>query len=57
MSTGSYRQKLGAFLEKDYAKRDFLLATLSQHYPNPVDNLTTKTDLTYAEVQHRMQMI
>jgi len=35
MTTGPdpYRQKF----------RDFLLAALSKHYPNPVDNLTTKS--------------
>jgi len=54
MAAGSdpYRQKFRAFLEEDYAKRDFLLAALSEHYPNPVDNLTTKTNLTYAEARH-----
>jgi len=52
-----YCQKFRAFLEEDYAKRDFLLAALSEHYLNPVDNLTTKTDLTYAEARHRMHSL
>ena len=52
-----YRQKFRSFVEEDYAKRDFLLAALSDHYPNPVDNLTTKADLSYAEVRYRMQSI
>jgi len=40
MTTGPdpYRQKFRAFLEEDYAKRDFLLAALSKHYPNPVSS-------------------
>jgi len=52
-----YCQKLRAFLEEDFAKRDFLLAALSEHYPNPVDNLTTKADLSYAEARHRMNSL
>jgi len=56
VTTGSdpYRQKFRAFLEENYAKRDFLLAALSEYYPNPVDNLTTKVDPTYAEARHHL---
>jgi len=59
MTTGPdpYCQKLRAFLEEDFAKRDFLLTALSEHYPNPVDNLTTKADLSYAEARHRMNSL
>jgi len=55
--TDLYRQKFKAFLEEDFAKRDFLLAALSRVYPNPVDNLTTKTNLTYTEVRYRMMSL
>ena len=44
-------------MEEDFAKRDFLLAALSEHYPNPVDNLTTKANLSYAEARHRMNSL
>jgi len=43
-------QKFRAFLEEDYAKRDFLLAALSKHYP-------TKSDLSYAELKHRIRAL
>jgi len=52
-----YQQKFCAFLEEDYAKRDFLLAALSKHYPNPVDNLTTKLNLSYAELKHHIRAL
>ena len=52
-----YLLKLRDFLEEDYSKRDFLLAALSVYYPNPVDNLTTKANLTYAEVRHHMKSL
>lgn len=32
------------FARRDFSRRDFLLAALSHVYPNPVDNLTTKSD-------------
>jgi len=59
MTTGSdpYHQKVRAFLEEDYVKRDFLLAALSEHYPNLVANLTTKVDLTYAEARHHLNSL
>ncbi|KAF8434443.1 hypothetical protein BGX38DRAFT_1275480 [Terfezia claveryi] len=49
-----YRQKFKAFLEEDFAKRDFLLAALSQSYPNPVYKMTTNSNLTYSEVRRLM---
>jgi len=52
-----YRQKFRAFLDEDYVKRDFLLAALSKHYPNPVDNLTTKPNLSYAELKHHIKAL
>lgn len=53
-STDSYRQFLSKFLEEDKAKRDFLLALLSEHHENAVDNITTKDDLTFSEVKQRL---
>ena len=53
----SYRQALRTFLAFDEAKRDFLLAALIQFYPNPVDNLSTKDNLTYAELKSRLHSL
>ncbi|POS82475.1 hypothetical protein EPUL_006148 [Erysiphe pulchra] len=53
-SNEEYRQDLAMFLQKDLVKRDFLLTFLSRHKKNVVDNLTTKTDLTFAVVKHRL---
>jgi len=52
-----YRQKFRAFLDEDYVTRDFLLAALSKHYPNPVDNLTIKPNLSYAELKHHIRAL
>ena len=52
-----YRKKFHAFLKVDYTKRDFLLAALSKYYPNPVDNLTTKSNLSYAELKHHIRAL
>jgi len=52
-----YDQKFCAFLEEDYVKHDFLLAALSKNYPNPVNNLTTKSDLSYAELKHHIRAL
>jgi len=54
-STVSYRKYLHLFLEQDHAKRDSLLAALSHAYPNPVDNLTTKPNLSYEELRCHMR--
>lgn len=37
--------------KKRLREEDFLLAALSHICPNPVDNLTTKANLTYSEVR------
>jgi len=50
----TYRASLRTFLDFDSAKRDLLLACLVPHYPNPVDNLTTKDNLTYSELKTRL---
>jgi len=50
-----YRKYLRLFLEQDHAKRDSLLAALSHAYPNPVDNLTTKPNLSYEELRCHMR--
>ena len=52
-----YRQKFRAFLDEDYAKRDFLLAALSKRYPNLMDNVTTKSNLSYAELKHHIKAL
>ena len=50
----TYRSSFRAFLDFDSAKRDVLLASLVLHYPNPVDYLTTKDNLTYSELKTRL---
>jgi len=52
-----YWKEFRTFLEEDYAKRDFLLAALTKHDPNPVDNLTTKSNLSYAELKHHIRAL
>ncbi|RKF84043.1 hypothetical protein GcM3_002022 [Golovinomyces cichoracearum] len=49
-----YRQDFAKFLQKDLAKRDFLLGFLSRYKRNVVDNLTTKSDLTFAAVKQHL---
>ena len=41
-------------LDKDEAKRDWLLTALISHYPEIVDNLTTKDNLTYSQLKIRL---
>lgn len=53
-SNEEHRQDFANFLQKDLVKRDFLLDFLSLHKKNVVDNLTTKTDLTFAVVKQRL---
>ena len=50
----TYRANLRTFLDFDSAKRDLLLACLVPYYPNPVDNLATKDNLTYSELKTRL---
>jgi len=57
-SAGSpHRRSLRQFLDYDESKRDFLLTALVQHYPNPIDNLCTKDNLTYVELKSRLFML
>lgn len=53
-SNEEYRQDFAKFLQKDLAKRDFLLGFLSRYKKNVVDNLTTKSDLTFAAVKQHL---
>lgn len=53
-SKDSYRKSFHTFLCEDKAKRDFLLGFLVRHHPNVVDNLSTKDQLTFAEVKQRL---
>jgi len=56
-SSDSYRKTFATFLNKDNAKRDFLLGFLVKHHKNGIDNLTTKDSLSYADVQQRLMDI
>jgi hypothetical protein len=56
-SKDSYRQAFAKFLDEDKAKRDFLLGFIVRHQKNVVDNLSTKDDLTFAEVKQRLHDI
>ncbi|RKF76774.1 hypothetical protein GcM3_076024, partial [Golovinomyces cichoracearum] len=53
-SNEEYRQDFAKFLQKDLAKRDFLLGFLSRYKKDVVDNLTTKLDLTFAAVKQHL---
>jgi hypothetical protein len=53
-SKNNYLKTFSAFLDEDKAQRDFLLGFLVKHHQNVVDNLTTKEDLTFAEVKQRL---
>jgi len=44
-------------LSFDKAKQDFLLDALVKHYPNPVDNLSTKDILIYGELKSRLHSL
>jgi len=52
-----YRPALRTFLSFDKAKRHFLLGALVKYYPNLVDNLSTKDNLTYAELKSRLHSL
>ena len=43
-------------LEQDEAKRDWLLIALVSQHPNLEDNMTTKDDLTYAQLKHSSEL-
>jgi hypothetical protein len=49
-----YRKHFLAFLDEYKVQRDFLLGFLVQHHQNVVENLTTKDDLTFADVKKRL---
>src|SRR5690606_10442549 len=50
-SKDSYRVAFSKFLDEDKAKRDFLLGFLVRHHKNVVDNLSTKDNLSFADVK------
>lgn len=53
-SSSLSRQKIADFLDDDEIKRDLILAFLSRHHKNIVDNLVTKDNLSYTEVKQRL---
>ena len=53
-SSDSYRTIFVAFLQEGKAKRDFLMGFLVKHHQNVIDNLTTKDNLLYADVEQRL---
>lgn len=53
-SSSISRQKIADFLDDDEIKRDLILAFLSRHHKNIVDNLVTKDNLSYTEVKQRL---
>jgi len=55
--TNGYRQALRTFLSFDEAKVDFLLPAYIKYYPNPVDNLSTKNNLTYSKLKSRLHSL
>jgi hypothetical protein len=48
-----YSKDFETFLLHDRAKRNFLLASLLDRYPNQVDNISTKDVLTFQEVKNK----
>ncbi|RPB21716.1 hypothetical protein L211DRAFT_811501, partial [Terfezia boudieri ATCC MYA-4762] len=50
----SFKAIYRMLLENEEAKREYLLASLVTHYPNVVDNLTTKDHLTYEDLKERL---
>ena len=53
-STDPDRREIASFFEKDTIKRDLLLGFLARHKKNVVDNLTTKSNLSFSEVKQRL---
>ena len=53
-SSDNERKCFSQFLKSDMIKRDFLLCFLAQDQKNVVDNLSTKDNLSYAEVKQRL---
>src|SRR5690349_11544092 len=50
-SKDDYRKGFAQFLEEDKTKRDFLLSFMVKRYRNIVDNLSTKDNLSFADVR------
>ena len=50
-SNNLYRKKFNAFLGCNEAKRDILLSALVPYMENIIDNISTKTDITFAEAK------
>ena len=44
-------------LDQDEAKRDWMLSALVSRHPNLVDNMTTKGNLTFAQLKVRMHSL
>ena len=55
--TSRYRQLMKQVLDQDEAKRDWMLAALVSHHPNLVDNMTTKDNLTFAQLKVRLHSL
>jgi len=51
---GCYKANYRRLLVNDKYKRDCLLSALVKHYPNVVDNLITKEDLSYEDLKERL---
>jgi hypothetical protein len=56
-SSDLYRTTFAAFLNKDKAKRDFLIRFFVKHYKYVINNLTTKDSLSDADVKQRLMDI
>ncbi|KAF8453862.1 hypothetical protein BGX38DRAFT_1175962 [Terfezia claveryi] len=54
---GSFKAVYRTLLELEEAKREYLLASLVTHYPNVVDNLTTKENLSYEDLKVGLAII
>jgi hypothetical protein len=48
-----YRRDFATFLSHNRAKRDFLLASLMEKFPNEVDNISTKDASSFQEVKNK----
>ena len=53
-SNNLYRKKFNAFLGCDEAMYDILLSALVPYMENVIDNISTKTDITFAEAKSRL---
>jgi len=56
-SSDSYQKTFATFLNKDKAKRDFMLGFLVKHHKNVIDNLTTQDSLSYGDIKQRLMDI